>query len=184
MVDEKGMAAAMKADWKKEGYKVAVDGFQLILSGTDWLVRMDLQKAPRKVLGLLAEHMGLLPRDGEAFRVAKDEPCQNLVAEMEVRDAEKVFCRVTLANCQPARYTGLRLNGIMIFQNPETGAIEGVLPELVKLLDTVDPGRLYLHAEDGLYSMDDGCCIYFAGENLLQEKRAHLEAFQWVAAEE
>lgn len=76
IVKEKGLLRLMKEAYKGGGYRVVVAQIEgteyLYCQGGGWRAGMELGNVPRKVLGLLAEHMGKLPTRGEAFKVQKD----------------------------------------------------------------------------------------------------------------
>ena len=65
MIDERGLVAAIKDTWRHEGYAVAGYGSgderALCLNGASWLAVMPQRTTSRKVLGLLAEHLGGYP---------------------------------------------------------------------------------------------------------------------------
>lgn len=74
MIDERGLVAAIKDTWRHEGYAVAGYGSGdervLCLNGASWLAVMPRRTTSRKVLGLLAEHLGDIP-DATAWTVQK-----------------------------------------------------------------------------------------------------------------
>lgn len=77
VVDEKSLMKAMKEAYKGSGYKVAVedDGGQIdiIISTALWTVVIEKSEFPRKVLGMIAEHIGEIPGAGYAYQVKKKE---------------------------------------------------------------------------------------------------------------
>ena len=83
IVNESGLLKAMRDSYKGSGYHVAFgEVFErwhyLIASyGYSWGVVIRSDKMPRKVLGLLVEHIGKLPEDGEAYLCRKDEDAQD-----------------------------------------------------------------------------------------------------------
>ena len=75
VVSESGLIRAMKGAYKGVGYKVAnkqVGNVEEIMIGAPgWVVLIEKKNMPRKVLGLIAEHVGEIPAPGEAFQVSK-----------------------------------------------------------------------------------------------------------------
>ena len=76
VINEKGLCAAMKAAFKKQstGYKVAAritdDGEeQIILSAPGCTVIIARENVPRKVMGLIVEHLGDIPQPDNAYQV-------------------------------------------------------------------------------------------------------------------
>jgi hypothetical protein len=60
MLDEKGTVAALK-DAYKSGYIVAFTGEQVLIRAGLWAVEIDESQIPPKVMGILVEHIGVLP---------------------------------------------------------------------------------------------------------------------------
>ena len=83
IVNESGLLKAMKDSYKSGGYHVAFGEvferwyFLIASYGYSWGVVIRSDKTPRKVLGLLVEHIGKLPEDGEAYLCRKDEDAQD-----------------------------------------------------------------------------------------------------------
>lgn len=77
VVSEKNLLSVMKSAYKAYGYKVAVSdrGGQedVLISAESWTVVIRKGKLPRKVLGLIAEHVGEIPVVGEAYQVKVKE---------------------------------------------------------------------------------------------------------------
>ena len=81
IVNEGGLLKAMKASYK-DGYHVAAGligdrEYMMIISyGYSWAVAIQRDNVPRKVLGLIAEHIGKLPQNRDAYQVKRDEDPQ------------------------------------------------------------------------------------------------------------
>lgn len=77
VINEKGLIRAMKEAYKGAGYKVAADdsgGIEEIMIGyPGWVVVIEKKNIPRKVLGLIAEHVGAIPEPGQAYQVSKKQ---------------------------------------------------------------------------------------------------------------
>lgn len=105
VINEQGLLRAMKEAYKGAGYEIAcketVNGPEIYMKTGIWWVMCEMKNLPRKVLGLLAEHMGDLPKPGQALQVKKKE-CQTMIYE----DAIKSFYGVTPDDCiNPANVT-------------------------------------------------------------------------------
>lgn len=71
VVNEKALLAQMKSAYNSGGYTVAVrEERHTIITGA-WAVDIDSDNLPRDVIGLLAVHMGYLPKKGEAYKITK-----------------------------------------------------------------------------------------------------------------
>ena len=97
IVKEKGLLRLMKEAYKSSGYSVVVaevhgDDY-LYVHRFGWKVGIDLRSVPRKVLGLLAEHIGKLPVCGEAYKVTKGEVQKELfdVAGGSLKDLVQIM---------------------------------------------------------------------------------------------
>lgn len=77
VINEKGLLRAMKEAYKSDGYEiecVQTGGVKEIhIETTQWYVMCILKNLPRKVLGLIVEHLGEIPELGQAVQVKKKE---------------------------------------------------------------------------------------------------------------
>jgi len=77
VINEKGLLRAMKEAYKSDGYEIEciqTGGIREIhIETTTWYVMCVLKNLPRKVLGLIVEHMGEIPEPGQAVQVKKSE---------------------------------------------------------------------------------------------------------------
>ena len=111
MLNEKGLAAAMKAAYRGNGYTVAITDGKIMLKGSAWGVYYDLKKLPRKCLGLVAEHIGGLP-DNTCCKLKKDAGAQNKLLDEELAFwEEKQQILAEPAQLHPIEPTMLDLGG-------------------------------------------------------------------------
>ena len=77
VIHEKGLLRAMKEAYKSDGYEIEckeTGGMKEIHIETPrWYVMCVLKNLPRKVLGLIVEHLGEIPEPGQAVQVKKKE---------------------------------------------------------------------------------------------------------------
>lgn len=94
VINEKGLIRAMKEAYKSEGYEIQCkrigDVKEIHLETTTWRVTCVLKNLPRKVLGLIVEHLGEIPETGQALQVKKGTPQTKIFSE----DTE-AFCGLT-----------------------------------------------------------------------------------------
>ena len=104
MLDEKRTAAALKEAWRKDGYRFVYSNEILSVRATGWGFQGALENIPVKVIGLIAEHFGSFPEDGDAFELKKDEAEQSVMYDQEATwwdqiralfDGEQVAMRQT-----------------------------------------------------------------------------------------
>lgn len=126
IVHEKGLLRAMKEAWKHGGgYNVAVEKdlagvANMVISTGWWTVIVAMDELPRKVLGMIAEHLGDLPKVGEAFRVMDGEPQAEIfgVASQGLRVVHEGDTPVQLI-----RRTELTMGGYPLWQRVDDGKV-------------------------------------------------------------
>ncbi len=139
VINEKGLLSAMKAAAGKggPGYRVAgieMNGraYLLIFTGY-WMAAVEKNNAPRKALGLIAEHVGRIPETGEAYRVKKEET-QDMIFGAAVKPImdilRKVEDRCTLPRVQITRLTW---EGQEIWQREKDLQISMFNPEYTRI---------------------------------------------------
>lgn len=139
MLNETGLAARMREAWKSSGYTVTAKNGELMLNGIGWAVRARTDKLPRRCLGLLAEHMGGLPEDGDCVQLSKAQGAQNKISGAELsfwQDAERL-CDDLVYDDPPARVrqTPLTIGGYELWQNLRSMQVLRVRAELGRILD-------------------------------------------------
>lgn len=138
IIEDKALMKLMKEAKKSFGYHVAVrrgaGNTKNIIIAADtgrWAVVMEQKNAPRKVLGLIAEHMGMLPDPGESYLVRKKD-AQSEMSEIvtgmlsDITDTDKP--QLLIAG------TPLYYGGYQLWQRQEDLRIFKVDPELADLL--------------------------------------------------
>lgn len=137
IIDDKALIKRMKEAKKSFGYHVAVSrgvgnkNIIIVADNKRWAVVMEQKNAPRKVLGLIAEHMGMLPDPGESYLVRKKDAqleMSEIVSGMlgNITDTEKP--QLMIAG------TPLYYGGYQLWQRKEDLRIFKVNPELSDLL--------------------------------------------------
>lgn len=178
IVNEKGLVSAMKDSYKSTGYSVAFGSGQVFLSGLNWSVWCEEDELPRKALGLIAEHLGKLPKSGQAYSISKAMGIQSqMFDEMvggEREIADKVHCgsRCTV--------TGLTINGYDAWQNAE-GGILLARPEKEEMWV---PASLCMASDKWMGIRDENSAVYITLEEVpytIAAKLAYLEKFRWTA---
>ena len=186
VVSESGLMAAMKKAWKKEGYKVAgIDraGFEEIMIGTgEWVVVITKKNVPRKVLGLIAEHLGQIPVAGEAFHLRNgDTQTEIYHVAMQLIEAmgngEKPRSR--------AMPTSLTMGGRRLWQRKDDMAVFSIPPEREAIM--LSHGRNVLMFADELLMVDGNVSrVYVRVRTTKPTESAvleHLGKIQWVSFE-
>lgn len=138
VVFEKGLLRLMKQAYKRGGYNVVIAPigaaeYLFVRYATGWMAGIRMVNVPRKVLGLLVEHMGCLPKCGEAFCVAKASVQKEIfdVADDPFRDL--LQCVDHWEHHKIAKQTKLVWNGDQVWQCPEDQTIVLIDPERAEL---------------------------------------------------
>ena len=145
VVAEKGLIAAMNAAKNSTGYKVGRDDSRIFIYTIGWMVRFQTKKVPRKVLGLLAEHLGELPARNTAYEVKKRDvqECMFQVSSYEV----SMFFRT--GNGHRLAKTGFTYNGESLWLDVVEEKAVQIPPKDEALVDSNEPCIL----EDGVVTI-------------------------------
>ena len=182
VINEKGLCAAMKDAFKKRstGYKVAaristVGEEEIILAAPGWTVIIARENAPRKVMGLIVEHMGDLPQLGDAFQV-QDKQTQAEIFDIAVPSTPSVVKGAAV------KRTNLAYQGHQIWQRTDNHAVFMVAPAVEDLLDNF--GIPVLLTDNGmLYAEGIASRLYILPLQVMQNEMPalhHLAKLQWV----
>lgn len=137
IVSEKGLIRAMKEAYKNgSGYNVAVEadpaGVTNVIIGTSWwTVVIEKGELPRKVLGMIAEHLGEIPKAGEAYRITKGEPQTEIfgVAAKGLRSVHDDNPPLQLI-----KRTDLTMGGYPLWQRIDDGKMYRICPDYEDIL--------------------------------------------------
>lgn len=152
VINESALLRAMKEDYKGSGYTVAVrlEDLEvdaeavLVIQSTDWLVEINRDNVPPKVLGLIAEHLKGLPSVGEAFTVKKKETNSfvfNMVDKMPECDKKSPAII--------AHRTRLMYESLEVWQKDGNNGCMFVPVETADML--LDHGRIVKYVDGGLF---------------------------------
>ena len=144
IISEKGLVRAMKSAWKAGGYRVADISGGAVIWTSDWCVRCGWHSLPRKVLGLIVEHAGIIPERDHALALMKNMDPQWILKE-SVAD-ELAAWWTPQGKPGKAVLVPVNIAGYQLYQTParECYAVDPAVQVIV------DRGT----AEDGAFSMD------------------------------
>lgn len=130
IINEKALIKAMNAAKKGGGYRCWVDGRRIVIYTGFWAVACETAKLPRKVLGLLVEHMGTLPENGDTWLIVKKDVQKELTpfGQDTILALEKERGRLT-------KLTPLTLQGYELWQELNEGRILAFDPALTALAE-------------------------------------------------
>lgn len=137
VINEKGLLRAMKEAYKSDGYEIEctqTGGVKEIhLETARWYVSCVLKNLPRKVLGLIVEHLGEIPEPGQAVQVKKKE-CQTKILS-QGRDAFRGITPEDCVNPTSVHKTSIVYRGGNIWQQSWENRVFWVNPELEEIMD-------------------------------------------------
>ena len=182
VISEKGLCAAMNVAFKKKsvGYKVAVQRSEkgveeIVLSAPGWTAIITRENAPQKVLALIVEHMGDLPKEGEAFQV-QDKKAQAEILSMAVPDEGDAVVSVTVKRTQ------LNYNGYQIWQRTNDQKVFMMPAQREDMLDSYN--RQVCMTEKGMFCAKGVASrLYIQPLQVAQNEMPalhHLAKLQWV----
>lgn len=182
VIDEKGLLSAMKDAFKKKssGYKVASlipEGGEeeLVLSAPGWTAFITRENAPRKVMGLIVEHVGDLPREFEAYQV-QDKNVQTEIFKVAVPSPAK------LVEGAEIRRTNLTYNGYQIWQRTDNFNVFMLSPRFEDMMDNYN--RAVRLTEDGMFYVEGVASrLYLLPLQVMQNDMPalhHLAKLKWV----
>lgn len=132
IVNEKALIRAMNAAKKAGGYRCWVAGRRTVIYTGFWVVECLTAQLPRKVLGLLVEHMGTLPEDGETWLIVKKDVQKELTAF-----GQEAIMEMEEAEGKPIKPTPLTLQGYELWQQPDNGKMLAFDPAMMSLVDVL-----------------------------------------------
>lgn len=137
IIKEKGLLRLMKEAYKGSGYTVALDEGEtedyLCISYWGWKVGIAIDAVPRKVLGLLAEHIGKIPTLGEAFKVQKDEVQRELFETAVAPFNDLRQCIEHWETHKVMKPTKLEWDGARVWQSPRDKTIVLLDPSVAQV---------------------------------------------------
>ena len=185
VIDEKGLMRAMKEAYKELGYKVAVedeaDIENVIISYPTWTVVIQKDELPRKVLGLIAEHVGEIPKPGTAFQVSKKQT-QTEIFSMAMQIVEDFHSGEKERRI--IRRTSLVMGGFPLWQATSSKVVQ-VSPDLEDIM--LWGSRIVRLIGEDILMIDDNAsrgyirCTLPKEDSVEMQKLEHLSKLQWVA---
>lgn len=183
VIHEKALVRQMKEAYKTSGYTVAVVGGRMMLTNGFWLASIDVDNVPAELLGMLAEHIRDVPKEGQAYKVIKDKDgayVQHRIIEDAVGPLARMVKEKEAAGCmKQMRRTNLTMIGMQLWQEPESSVMYMIDPRYASLFD--DHNKV-VRLGAGIYAegeISELWVMRFA-DSELADKISHLEKVQWV----
>lgn len=184
VIHEKGLLRAMKQAYKRTGYTVAAESSgaieNIIIATGKWAVVVEKKNLPRKILGLIAEHLGDIPADGEAYQVKVKEP------QIEIYDVVQQTIRSLHPEGKPlllVKRTNLSVGSCQLWQRKDDLKIFKVHPDMEDIVVT-QRGIMRIIGDETMMVDDLGSRAYIAVEKLEASEETifeHMAKIQCVA---
>ena len=145
VVREKALLPRMKEAYNSGGYTVAVDDSRHIIIGGTWAVEIESDNVPRDVIGLLAVHMGFLPKHDTAFKVTKTKNgpyVQSMIYEDAMKTVEALASGPVAVGITK---TVVTLEGCSVWQQNIGTAVHLIRPDLEDLFRNTEDVQLAGH---------------------------------------
>ena len=183
MLNEKGLAACMRAAWKGRGYTVLADDGEYFLNAKTWGVFCIKEAFPRNCLGLLATHLGALPENGECWMLQKDAGAQKQLFEDTMGVLEKLNASLQQESSRICQ-TPLTLFGLEVWQNQRNMETFCVCDEYSRIIDadTRSSGGLLTQVNGNptlLFSAGEGLAFVIPRTRGEESLLGQLDGFPW-----
>ena len=137
VINDKGLLRAMKEAYKGPGYEIGCrksgDIKEIYIETSSWFVTCEVKALSRKIIGLIAEHLGEIPQQGQCFQVKKRESQTKIMEES--RNSFGGICPDDCINPESAYKTSLAWRQGNIWKCSERGNVLWIDPDLEELLN-------------------------------------------------
>ena len=172
LINESGLVRCIKRAYKSAGYAVAAEGDCMTIYTEQWYIQCKRAAIPRKVLATIVEHMGMIPDDGEAVAIEKDNQPQAIMAGI-VSDDVDGWMGGEVAGM--ASYVPVTFRGYQLFQEVSGRQAYGVDPTALAIIERAA-------AEMGSAAISGGRALTWShdGETVMLEAiRKTTWAWEW-----
>lgn len=155
IIEEKGLVKAIKIAYRHGGYTVLNQDGEVTIYTEGWFVRCLWPKLPRKALATIVEHIGMIPDDGEAVAIEKDDQPQAIMAGI-VSDDVDGWMGGEVASM--ASYVPVTFRGYQLFQEVSGRQAYGVDPTALAIIEraTAEMGTAAISGSHALAWSHDG----------------------------
>ena len=172
IIEEKGLVKAIKIAYRHGGYTVLNQDGEVTIYTEGWFVRCLWPKLPRKALATIVEHIGMIPDDGEAVAIEKDDKPQAIMAGI-VSDDVDGWMGGEVASM--ASYVPVTFRGYQLFQEVSGRQAYGVDPTALAIIEraTAEMGTAAISGSHALAWSHDGETV------MLEAIRKTTWAWEW-----
>lgn len=172
LINESGLVRCIKRAYKSAGYAVATEGDCMTIYTEQWYIQCKRAAIPRKALATIVEHMGMIPDDGEAVAIEKDNQPQAIMAGI-VSDDVDGWMGGEVAGM--ASYVPVTFRGYQLFQEVSGRQAYGVDPTALAIIEraTAEMGSAAISGGRALTWSHDGETV------MLEAIRKTTWAWEW-----
>ena len=172
LINEAGLVRAIKRAYKHGGYVVANLGDAVAIYTENWYIQANRALFSRKALATIVEHMGMIPDDGEAVAIEKDDQPQAIMAGI-VSDDVDGWMGGEVASM--ASYVPVTFRGYQLFQEVSGRQAYGVDPAALAIIErvTAEMGSAAISGDHALAWSHDGETV------MLEAIRKATWAWEW-----
>lgn len=177
IISEKGLCKCMTDAAAHGGYRIRF-AWQMAVMTDEWMVNVNLEMVPRKVLGLIVEHFGYLPNDG-CFSVRKTKD------DVEVQDYMNDTFAIDVKNITEGKSEAAMYTGITVWNKEhyisESGVLRGANPVHFGLLEKGKSPTMHGGVSLIFEDEDSGVFISVCDNSFLPEaKRVMWDALERI----
>lgn len=188
VINETVLERQIREQYKGGGYTVITDpeGWTVIMCPA-WIVKIKNDHIPRKVISLMALHLGFLPEPETAYRIMKGsgEPSvQDMIYESATENVrwldegvEEVEAGKTVA--VPVKKTQLTLAGYSLWQKTGNGGMVMIAPDVEGLFRSFD-GINRINRGFWRRGLLSECFVNQADPSLHEKELNHLARITWA----
>lgn len=174
LLNETGLVRAIKRAYRNGGYTVSNQEGNVSVYTEDWYIQARRGALPRKVLGTIAEHMGMIPDETAPVFVSWDTEAQVVIAEIAGEDL--IHWRSGKRGAG-AEMVPVIMRGLQVFQTADMACWGVPLPQLGIL------GRNEAeHSEATI--VDDDRLLWESGTEAVVIHAARKAKSSWSSAQE
>lgn len=153
----------------------------LLILTPEWMVVFRRKEIPWKVLGLIVEHVGHVPEEGEAYAAQRKEtgPVLHALAAELLEKMRREPAR-EISVCK----TNLTWESCNLWQRQADMKMMKVWPDYEEIWDLIDKTAYALGDTGWLKATGGTGTVYIRSEDLRPDEELvmeHLERLQWVA---
>lgn len=132
IIDEKGLVRAIKRAYTTYGYNVLNLGRQVAVYTDTWYISCEWINLPRKALGIIVEHIGMLPPEGNAMTMRKKEDPQVIMPEAVQQTIE---CWTAGTEDRRATIVPIMYKGYQLYQDMDSLTCYAMDPDDLGIVD-------------------------------------------------